>query len=413
MRVALAVRHAIATLLCAVPGLAPALTLTPDSAWTRSEISVCWEAMRPEYRQERDLIRKVVTGTWQRESAIRFTGWQLCIDGAPDIRISLETTYPRTAGRGRDLAGVARGVQLPPLWSLAALSINAKAPVHEFGHVLGFGHEYARADQPAPETCSVRLENGAMYSEADVALTPFDPDSVMVGCVEGATVRFSKGLPKLSALDIFGLVRTYGSNPENILGVDAEGDSFGATLLIEDFDGNGVQDLAVGAPGKHGGTGAVFLYRGDRVSGFRPWAVLEAEADSLGSSLTLQPAGSGPAAILARDAQGRAFEIRVPARGLPAINRSQAADGDPPPAPVRQAPPEIEVAAGFGFPDMEARAVVAQADLDGDQTVDLVIGLPEAVIGGIRSGAVVVVRVHRNSYQARRNVAWYWFGQAY
>ncbi len=402
-----------------IAGDSAALTLTPGSAWPQREIPVCWDEMRPEHRQERDLIRKVVASSWERESALRFTGWRRCQEGADGIRISLDAQYPQTAGRGKHLNGAPRGVQLTSLWSLAALSINAKAPVHEFGHALGFGHEYARSDQPDPETCSLRLGSGRLYTEDDTPLTPFDHDSIMVGCVAGATVRFSKGLPKLSALDIFGLVRIYGSNPENVLGTDGDGNRFGAAILVEDFDGNGVLDLAVGAPGKHGGAGAVFLYRGDRVSGFRPWAALSAAAsetgaEGLGTSLAWRPAGPDtPAGIVAGDATGQLYDVTTPARTMPGIAPRNGAAPVPEPRVVRRTLPEIDVIAGFGFPPLDAPADVVAADLDADGTMELVVGLPQARIAGVQSGAVVVVQHDPTPSQAHRRVAWYWFGQSY
>jgi hypothetical protein len=132
---------------------ASALTLTEGAAWTDFPIAVCFEDPRPEFKQDRAQIRQSVEQSWARESAVSFKGWGACRDGAEGIRIRLSDSHPSTNARGRHLDGLAGGMNLPKLWGLASLSVNAKSTVHEFGHALGFGHEYARADASYEDDC--------------------------------------------------------------------------------------------------------------------------------------------------------------------------------------------------------------------------------------------------------------------
>ncbi len=415
--------------ICALGTEAGALTLTAGSAWPSPTIAVCWDGPRKAHKQERRMVRKAIAATWERESAVRFTGWRACHDDSAGIRIAFENSHPRTNGRGTGIDGLSKGVILPPLWSVAALSINLKATVHEFGHALGFGHEHARSDAPEPKRCGAFDGTGKRHIEPDVAITPFDVDSIMVACVSMATVRFSRGTPSLSALDIFGLIRTYGSNPKNVLDRDETGDRFGAALLVRDMDGDGVADLMVGAPGEDGGSGAVYLYRGDRKRGFRPLArytpadfgIGDADGYRFGSAMTWRTAtGAAPARLIVHanhPTDGAGFQLAVAAGSAPDVaGRSDMPV--PPPRPRTAAlMPDLATPPMFGFPDLSGRGGrdlrVQWHDLDGDGIDDAVIGAPHADGAAERSGAVVILRGQTDTGSSAKAAAWYWFGQAY
>ncbi len=413
---------------------APALTMKEGTAWPDPVISVCWEDPRKKHAQEREIIRKAVEQSWGKESAIRFVGWRSCSEGDRGIRIAFDRSYPRTRGRGVEIDGLERGMILPSLWSLAALSVNLKAPVHEFGHALGFGHEHARRDAPDPERCAAKGANGERYVEADQPVTPFDYDSIMVACISVATKNFSVGVPRLSASDIFGLIRTYGSNPDNVLDRDEPGDRFGAALLVRDFDGDGDPDLTVGAPGEDGGAGAVYLYRGDPVRGFRPWArfsaadfgVSDDRGQGFGSGLAWRaPSGDEAFGRLIVHANGSEDSVAFALATAPGEAPKAAGLYSRAEPPVQAASPAKALrpilATGFGFPDLSdgygRDLQVLHQDLDGDGAPETVIGAPRADASAKASGVVVVLRGRKSvdgpNAGSEEAAAWYWFGQAY
>src|SRR5262249_32606078 len=87
---------------------------------------------------------------------------------------------------------------------------------------------------------------------------------------------------------VWGLVRLRDLT-EDALDETEPGDEFGAALAVGDFDDDGFDDIAVGAPGENDGEGRVYVYRGS-LSGLKPTQTLSAvggpsAGDHFGSAL--------------------------------------------------------------------------------------------------------------------------------
>jgi hypothetical protein len=193
-------------------------------------------------------------------------------------------------------------------------------------------------------------------------------------------------------------------NEAGVLGVSQQGDRFGAALSAADFNGDGFDDLAIGAPRNDIGSVAnaglvIVLYgspQGLRAAGSDRW--WQAGPDILGF---IEPGDRFGAAVAAGDLDGDGFDdlvIGVPGESkdgkanaghVHVIFGSAAglsADGDQVWSQARKAVWGIaEPGDGFG-------AAVAASDLNGDGFDDLVVGVPnEGVHGAAGAGAVNVL----------------------
>ena len=177
------------------------------------------------------------------------------------------------------------------------------------------------------------------------------------------------------------------------LGLDEWGDRLGESMVAADFDGDGFDDLAVGAPGEGYGptpaVGAVVVYRGSPI-GLVPGQILDQ------SDLGLAQAGDlFGSALAAGDFDGDGlFDLAVGAPGED-VGEARSAGlvyvfggtttGLVPDFVLNQAPLGAEEAGDwFG-------AALRAGDFDGDGYQDLAVGAPGEAPGDAPNGGAVFV----------------------
>lgn len=378
-----------------------ALSVLTSSVWDSNSIPVCWEDVRSDEADERRWSQEAVENTWERESAVDFTGWGSCDDDSEGIRVEVQDIGPHADELGSGLNGLERGMSLNftfSNWNTNFDCTNTEAErewciraiaVHEFGHAMAIAHEQNRSDSPF--NCQSTQTQG---TNPDWNVTPYDLFSVMNYCNPAWT-----GNGQLSPSDIMGAVRLYGSGDGNRLGIYEDGDLFGWTLAKGDFDDDGFDDLAVGAFGEAiedaNASGAVFIYRGTEAGGLRPWHSLT--QDGLGNN----ERGDNFGFSLATG------DFNNDGRDDLAVGAPQEAPGDSPrwsgAVFVFQGTPDglepwhayNQESAGLGINEDGDRfgTALAAGDFDGDNHDDLAVGAPfEEPDEDPKSGAVYLFR---------------------
>lgn len=182
-------------------------------------------------------------------------------------------------------------------------------------------------------------------------------------------------------------------------------DRFGAALAVGDFDNDGFDDLAVGAPGEDNRAGAVFLFRGSE-TGLHGWKRIRqsdiqvtddyfgnyglgSEAgDEFGASLTVGDFDNDGFDDLVIGSPGEKLSSESACSGgkcgyvviLPGSSEGPSLNGQ---GLSQRGLGANETGDKFGY-------ALAAGDLDGDQLDDLVVGVPEEVYYGKRSGVAMV-----------------------
>jgi hypothetical protein len=223
------------------------------------------------------------------------------------------------------------------------------------------------------------------------------PAATCVDADGNGSREFINSTSALSAGDIDSLWAMYGTP----LNVSDANDRFGAVVAHGDFDGDGREDLAVGAPGEDtvsntvNSAGAVMVYKGTE-DGFQPWDVLhqgafgalEEAGDDLGAALAVGDFDDDGIDDLAVGAPGESVgggtdvdegAVYLFTGGATGLTYAHAVTQDDLGALV-------EADDRFG-------EALAKGDYDGDGIDDLAIGSPGETHGdGIHAGHVYVMR---------------------
>jgi FG-GAP repeat/Trypsin len=235
---------------------------------------------------------------------------------------------------------------------------------------------------------------------------------------------------------------------QNGLGINESNDMFGYALAAGDFDGDAIEDLAIGAPGENPGgpvidsenaytyrsSGYVFVFKGTH-SGLKKWKGLQ---QYIYAGLKLGIMGTFENSTQCKE-HGDLFGWALAVGDFNHDNRQDLAVGAPGFAPPNLEEPtssDIHTGAVFVFPGTSKGpsekwdyiipegnkdqgdwfgASLATADFDGDQKDDLSVGAPgKSPWYGYESGLVYIYlgsSMSGSFYPIKSSDAWYMFGQ--
>ena len=182
--------------------------------WTSmgNTIPVCW--ITPGFDREKRIVRQAVLDTWAYYAELNFTGWGNCPMQGNTQLVRVQIVNQGVANSGAGGAAMLGTAALSKAGDAANVTFSfnpdgsAKTQrveyvgVHEFGHVLGFGHEQdLPGNVEGPEHCDT---NGVDPNA--VPVTAFDRNSVMNYCNADGNRQ-----GRLTDVDILGVRSIYGT----------------------------------------------------------------------------------------------------------------------------------------------------------------------------------------------------------
>lgn len=224
----------------------------------------------PEIEALKTFITDTIEEGWIRPTLLKVT-WEQCpVSGASKhvrVKIVLENRGPNgdtgnfgmltlsTAadrGPGKDAAGLRVG--LPSTWS--SDSNSAAILLHEFGHILGFGHDF---NTPGNRSDSCYRDN-EVYG--GISIGGIDPRSIM-----NFSYCSAADAGVMSTTDIYAAASIYGAAVTHLAPTSVWSNAFcaaGQECHLGDIDGDGREDLVAFA---HAGASNSYVWVGHSTGG--------------------------------------------------------------------------------------------------------------------------------------------------
>ncbi|MCB9763601.1 MAG: FG-GAP repeat protein [Alphaproteobacteria bacterium] len=313
------------------------------AVWDSPVINVCFESPTAADAPWQDLTRQRVQETWEAHTPLRFVGWGTCASGDPGIHVQFADAGARVLDFGQNISGLTNGLRLNYAYQSWVNSCDDDAmtsngytvrqncfrnnTVHEFGHAISLYHEQDRHDSTCTDTtgsqggtevgpydagsvmnyCNgARWANGGVLSDGDIetAITLYGHRTPSADFNDDGYADLVVGAPGVAAGGDTesGRVYLYYGDPAGHSGYDTridrdtsgvEGvteayDRFGQATAFGDFNGDGYDDLIVGAPGDtvngQGSAGAINVLYGSASGVSTSGGALITEDDTSGAS---------------------------------------------------------------------------------------------------------------------------------